>query len=85
MSDLDVIQEIEKSVGKELEPCPSDKYIMDYYQEGRYLLNPQQQVIGLNLKGFELEKIDFLSRSQALAHRYLHNIIHSPKSYRDSA
>ena len=49
MSDLDAIKEIEKIIGKELEPCPPDADIMEYEQIGCYLLNAQKQVTGLNL------------------------------------
>jgi GTPase SAR1 family protein len=60
MSDLDVIKEIEKIIGKELKPCPPDAGIMNLRQKACYLLNEQQQVTGLNLIDCNLTNCDFL-------------------------
>ncbi|MFZ2726754.1 MAG: COR domain-containing protein [Methylococcaceae bacterium] len=60
MSDLDAIKEIEKIIGRKLMSCPANKDIMWWKQQGHYLLN-NNQVIGLNLHGFRLKNIDFLS------------------------
>lgn len=73
MSDLDVVKEIEKIIGEELKPCPPDSGIMDVDQRGCYLLNEQQQIIGLNLYSYNLTKIDFLKALPNLSQLHLGN------------
>ena len=62
MSDLDVIKEIEKIIGKKLKPCPINDDIMDWMITHTYLLNANRQVIGLNLNNCRIKNIDFLNR-----------------------
>ena len=60
MSDLEILKQIENSVGRPLKPCPDDKGMMDWESKDCYLLNDQKEMIALNLAGCYLESIDFL-------------------------
>ena len=51
MSDLDVIKEIEKIIGKKLKPCPINDDIMDWMK------NVIIKVPSLNNKTIKLEKV----------------------------
>jgi len=60
MSDLEQLKEIEKIIGKELKPCHFDRDFIHWDNKGYYLLNSQQQVIGLNLRDYEIGTLECL-------------------------
>ena len=66
MSDLEVLKEIEKIIGKELKPCPDNINIMDWGAKNCYLLNDYQQIIGLNLRNNQLSDISVLKELKKL-------------------
>ena len=59
MSDLDAIKEIEKIIGRELKACPSDKEIFSM-DGASYLLNTDNELLGLCFHEIKLENIDSL-------------------------
>lgn len=60
MSDLEVLKEVEKRISEELKPCPADKDIFGWNSKNTYLLNANQQVIGLNLSDNNLSELTVL-------------------------
>lgn len=60
MSDLELIKQIEERIGKRLEELESKSLMELKFGNNGYVLNKQQQLIGLNLDACELDDISFL-------------------------
>jgi small GTP-binding protein len=59
MADLDIINALEKQLGKKLAPCPLAE-VMNADARGRYVLNEHHQIIGLNLHNYQLPHCAFV-------------------------
>lgn len=67
MSDLDVIQEIEKQINEALSLCELDA-VMSGSSRASYAIDKQQQVVGLNLQNCNQSDLVFLAKLKNLTH-----------------